>query len=82
MIVCADGFQSRAQGFDSKRRRMLLARRQGSERACDLLFREPRGIYCQHPFYHLCEHGAASERRRTTVSEKARGFNTAITHTY
>lgn len=57
---------------------MLLTRRQAVESACDLLLSQTQGIRNRHPFYHLRKHGAAGERRRTTVSEKPRGFDAAI----
>ena len=59
---------------------MSFARRQTIERACNLLLREPQRIGNRHPFDHLRQCRAASNRRRATVSEKARGFNPIIIH--
>ena len=57
---------------------MSFARRQTIERACNLLLREPQRISNRHPFKHLRQRRAASQRRRATISEKARGFNPII----
>ena len=59
---------------------MSFARRQTIERACNLLLREPQRIRNRHPFKHLRQRRAASQRRRATISEKARGFNPIIIH--
>lgn len=58
---------------------MLLARGQPVEGAHDVCARQARGVLNQHPFQHLCERGAAGERRRASVSEKSRGFYPSIT---
>ena len=79
-MICAYHIQSSAQGLDGESSGVLLARGQGSERARNILFRESRSIRNQHPIQHLREHGAASERRRATISQKAHGFYPAITH--
>lgn len=41
----------------------------------DVLACEACGLVNRHAFEHLCECGAAGERGRTTVSEKARRFD-------
>jgi hypothetical protein len=59
---------------------VLLARGQAFKSLHELLARQLRGFLPRHPFDEFRERGAAGERRRAAVGEKANGFDAFIAH--